>query len=157
MSTKYKLSMALLSFLFLTSCSVEDLVKEEPDKAVILTANSPWKFESFKLAWATKTEKDTITDEEIELEVNDSYNNLEFTFNADGTGLTTMPNVQEEPHTWTWHFDGNEKICFDNCAIEDSFTKVNLTENVLSFDLTAGAPSNTQGETIIYSGRYVFK
>jgi len=156
MKTIYILSILVLSFVLFTSCSVEDLIKEEPDNTEVLTSNSLWKFESFKLAWATKTEKDTITDQQIESEVNDSYKDLEFTFKADGTGVTKVANSEEEPHTWTWSFDGNNKLCFDGGCGDDSFTGVNLSENSFSFDLVAGAPSNTEGEQIIYSGRYTF-
>lgn len=155
MKTIHRLSLLLLALLLSTSCSVEDLIKEDPETSDILTSNSPWQFESFKLAWANKTEKDTITDQEIEIEITDSYKNLAFTFNIDGTGITTVPN--EEPHTWNWFFDGNNKICFDGVCGTDSFTGIKLSENNFSFDLTAGAPSNTKGEKIIYSGRYTFK
>lgn len=155
MKTIYRLSILALSLLLSTSCSVEDLIKKDPDNSDILTSNSPWQFESFTLAWANKIEKDTITDREIENEVADSYKKLAFTFNADGTGITTVPD--EEPHTWTWFFDGNNKICFDGVCGTDSFTGIKLSENDFSFDLTAGAPSNTEGEKIIYSGRYTFK
>lgn len=157
MKTMYKLSALVLSFLFFASCSLEDLAKEEPNNTQILTSNSPWRFESFTLAWVTKTEKDTITDEEIEFEIANSYKDLAFTFNADGTGLTTTPNAEEDPHTWTWFFDGNNKICFDGDCGTDSLTGIDLAENSFSFDLTAGAPSVTEGEKIIYSGRYTFR
>jgi len=159
MKNLYRLPVIALSIILLASCSklVEELAEVEPDKTNILTSGSPWQFESFELAWATKTEKDTITDQEIEEEVNESYKNLEFTFNVDGSGLTTIPNAEEEPHTWTWFFDGNNKICFEGVCDNDSFTGVILSENNFSFDLTAGAPSETEGEQIIYSGRYIFK
>ncbi|QCX01594.1 hypothetical protein FGM00_16300 [Aggregatimonas sangjinii] len=150
------LSILILSLILSASCSVEELLKEEPGNVEQLTSNSPWTFNSFELAWATKTETDTITDQEIENEVNDSYKNLEFTFNSDGTGLTTIRNSEEESLTWTWFFDGNDKLCFDGVCGTDSFTNVKLSENNFSFDLTAGAPSNTEGEKIIYSGRYTF-
>jgi len=157
MKNRYIISIILFAFLLFTSCSVEDLIKEEPDNTEILVSNSPWKFESFKLAWATKTEKDTITDQEIEREVNDSYKDLEFTFNADGTGQTTAPNAEVEFLVWDWFFDGSNKICFGATCGADSFTSIQLSENSFSFDLTAGAPSNTEGEKIIYSGRYTLK
>lgn len=160
MKNFHKLSIVVFGFLLLASCSklVDELVEEQPDKSNILTSNSPWRFESFTLAWATKTQKDTITDQEIEIEVNNSYKNLEFTFNSDGTGETTIQNSdEEEPHTWTWFFDGNNKICFDGVCGTDSLTGISLNENSFSFDLTAASPSNTVGEKIIYHGRYVFE
>lgn len=156
MNTIYRLSILALSFVLLASCAVDDLIKEEPANAEVLTSNSPWKFESFNLNSIVKTDKDTLTDQEIEQEINQSYKNLAFTFNADGTGLTTIPDAEEEPHIWTWFFDGNTKICFDGVCDADSFTGIKLTENSFSFDLTAAAPSNTEGEEIIYTGRYVF-
>lgn len=157
MNTIYRISILVLSVAFLTACSAEELINEKPSNTEMLTSNSPWKFDNFKLAWVTKTEKDTLTNQEIENEISDSYKNLEFTFNTDGTGLTTIPNAEEEPITWTWFFNGNNKICFEGVCDADSFMDIKLSENSFSFDLIAGSPSNTEGENIIYQGRYVFK
>ena len=77
MKTIHSIFVLTVSVLLLASCSVENLVKEEPqpDNAAILTSNSPWTFESYKVAWVIKTEKDTITDQEIETEINGLYKN----------------------------------------------------------------------------------
>lgn len=149
-------SILILSILLFASCSVEELLKEEPGNVELLTSNSPWTFKSFELAWATKPETDTITDQEIENGVNDNYKDFELTFHSDGTGQTIIRNTEEEALTWSWFFDGNDKLCFDGVCGTDSFTNIKLSENNFSFDLTAGAPSNTEGEKIIYSGRYTF-
>lgn len=156
MKTIYRLTLLVLNFLFMASCSVEDLIKEEPSNADILSTNSPWRFESYKVAWVIKTEKDTITEKEIEMEINGLYENLEFNFKEDGTGITTFPDPDEEPHTWTWFFSGDE-ICFDGVCDGGNFSGIKLTESSFSFDSTAESPSNTEGEKIIYSGRFTFK
>lgn len=54
MKSQLVLPFLAISFLLLASCSVEDLVKEEPNNTEILTANSPWEFESFQLLQIVK-------------------------------------------------------------------------------------------------------
>ncbi|MRI00938.1 hypothetical protein GH721_10405 [Kriegella sp. EG-1] len=153
-----KISILSLVLLFLIACSAEDTLKEESqsNNSDILTENSPWRFSNFKLDWSKKTEKDTITDEEIELDVIESYKGLMFSFNSDGTGQTVMQDSNDEPHTWTWFFDGNDEICFDGICETNRFTNIVLSTDNFSFNIIAGSPSISSGEQIIYSGRYTF-
>lgn len=140
--------------LIASSCSEDDMQGGEKD-ADILVENSPWQFESFELSTIVKKENDTITEKWVQTSVNEAYENLAFTFNEDGTGFTTFPD--EEPFNWSWYFSGNDTICFDAVCDEESFTKVELTENSFRFELIAGSPRDADGKITIYIGNYLFK
>ena len=145
----------LLGLMLFAACSNDDTAEKEASDTDILISNSPWKFERFELIEIAEKENDTTTGAWVEKIVNESYQNLTFTFKEDGTGFTTFP--EDINLTWTWAFNGDSQICFEGICDDESWTTITLSNKSLSFETISFSPEDEQGNSAKNKGKYHFK
>jgi len=148
----------IVLILLLGSCSESEDLNEEvkiETNSDILTSKSPWQFERFTLIRIMEKENDTITEENVMKIVNDSYKGLALNFKKDGTGFTVFPG--DDDHNWTWSFNRQDEICFNEVCDDEKMVEVKLIDDGFQFTQTSFSPEDENGNSALCVGRYFFR
>ena len=131
-----------IALLFIMSCSSDDDNTSENDNpevaiAELLVNNSPWTFTEYQLLQITDAGSSTMSQQEIENQVNSDFNQLQLQFNANGTGMLNAP-ILNSSITWELQSNGGHLYLVVNELTppddETLFTNVIISQNELRLD-----------------------
>ncbi len=148
----------LLISLVLTSCSSDNSNDNQQSITDLIVQNSPWTFNHYQLLDIVDAGNSTMTQQEIENDVDTSLIDYTLTFNQDGSGNTYLPN--EGTETWQWEILTNNqlKITYDNSNGEnDIYNNLNVTSSELTIEYQSVTFDSNATYEVLHNGIFYFE
>ena len=146
----------LIGLMIFTSCSKDEntqLTKEE-----LLVQNSPWTFDYYELINIVNQGNSTLTQQELETDMNQEIFGATISFSQNGTGSNSIQGGNIS--SWEWEItEFNELKLTFNGDITDNYilNNIKVTENEFIYEEQVLTDDSSAGLSVIHYGEFHFK
>lgn len=156
LNSVFSLVFAIMLF---TSCSSDDNNTDAVGEVQLeeaMVQNGPWTFHHYEMINLVNAGNSTMTQVQIEGDMNLQQEGLTLVFNANGTGETVFED--EEGESWTWSIEnGNDlKILYDD-TVSDTYSNLSIINGKLKMEAESVTYDSTANLEVFHYGRLVFE